>query len=81
MVTCSYCNKELEREAFCNPAHKMAYQRKGLDVTQSNKPGEDVTKGNKPTPTVSATEASTPTFTFRKKACPKHKRFTCCPDK
>lgn len=27
MVTCSYCNADLKRDAYCSPAHKMRYLR------------------------------------------------------
>ena len=78
MVTCSYCKKELAREAFCTPSHKMAYRRNGRGgevVTQSNTNPKLVTKGNIEKV---VQEVSKPATTaFRNKACPKHKIFTC----
>jgi len=30
MVTCNYCEKELNRNVFCSAAHKMAFRRRQI---------------------------------------------------
>ena len=27
MVNCSYCNKEIDRQVFCTPSHKVMFSR------------------------------------------------------
>ena len=71
---------------FCRASHQVMFNKHGSYGKHNNSSGsygnhnptvEDVTKSNKPTRTVPTTKADTPTFTFRSKACKKHKVFTC----
>lgn len=46
MVNCSYCNKEIDRQVFCKPSHKVMFHQKGTQVFLAKPLKESISTGD-----------------------------------
>ena len=78
MVNCSHCGVEMKREVFCTPSHKVMFNRKsGKSKAEIEKGSPEKVVTPEVVEKVVVRPPTTPQSAFRKKACPKHKIFTC----